>query len=613
VALPLDALAWVVALPAAVWSRYEFSPDSAHLIAVLTLAMLAVVLQSGIGHARYLYRGRYPFGTFFEVRAVSSTVLATAACVLIVDLALPGRRLVPASSPVIGGVIALVLMLGGRYAYRLRHDRDQRPDARRAAPALLFGAGAAADSLLRAVLGDRRSPYLPVGLLDDDPDKAELHLHGVPVLGGRRDLARAVTSTGARTVILSVARAEGELIRDIQSRTVAAGAEFKVVPSVRELLCGEADLADVRDARIEDLLGRRQIEIDLDQISGYVTGKRILVTGAGGSIGSELCRQLHRIGPAELIMLDRDESALHAVQLALYGRALLDSPELVLADLRDTDAVARVFAERRPQVVFHAAALKHLPLLQAHPAEAVRTNVWGTLTLLEQARDVERFVNVSTDKAADPVSVLGYSKRITERLTAHAASIYQGTFLNVRFGNVLGSRGSMLSAFTAQAAAGGPITVTHPDVARYFMTVQEAAQLVIQAAAIGGGGDALVLDMGQPVQIAEVARQVARRAPRRVEIVYTGLRAGEKLVEVMYGENEAATDSAHPLIKTVAVPPLAPDHARALDPLADPVDVVSELARVARLSALPRPVHAGPPQPPTPGALSTPAPGILTR
>jgi FlaA1/EpsC-like NDP-sugar epimerase len=282
------------------------------------------------------------------------------------------------------------------------------------------------------------------------------------------------------------------------------------------------------------------------------------VTGAGGSIGSELCRQICKFEPAALVMLDRDESALHAVQLSITGRALLDDPNLVLADIRDADEIKRVFAEHRPDVVFHAAALKHLTLLERHPEEAVKTNIWGTMHVLEAAAaaGVERFVNISTDKAADAISVLGLTKRIGERLTAGFARDADGVFLSVRFGNVLGSRGSVLGAFRSQIASGGPVTVTDPNVSRFFMTIEEAVQLVIQAGAIGRDGEALVLDMGQPVRIDEVAKRMIAEAGRDVEIVYTGLRPGEKLHEQLLGTGEIDRRPCHPLISHVDVPPL---------------------------------------------------------
>src|SRR5581483_7481898 len=290
----------------------------------------------------------------------------------------------------------------------------------------------------------------------------------------------------ADTLLVALPSASANLIRELSELASDAGLDLKVLPGLGELVGGHVAAADIRTPTAEDLLGRHPVDTDLPSIAHYLRGRRVLVTGAGGSIGSELCRQIARFEPANLIMLDRDESALHAVQLSIEGRALLDSPDVVLLDLRDRDGLEQLVRERRPHVIFHAAALKHLPLLERYPGEAVQSNVWLTANLLAAAADVgvEKFVNISTDKAADPISVLGYSKRIAERLTAHYAEHAPGSFVSVRFGNVLGSRGSVLHAFRAQIEAGGPVTVTDPNVTRYFMTVHEAVQLVIQAAAV---------------------------------------------------------------------------------------------------------------------------------
>ena len=487
-----------------------------------------------------------------------------------------------------GGLVAagLIRLLG-----RLRTDRRLRPDPRTAEPVLLFGGGDAGRSLLRSMLSDRQGCYVPVGVIDDDLERRYRRLHGVPVLGGRDAIPAALTATGATTIVFSVANADAALVREVRAITVAAGAAFKVVPPVSELIGTRVSVSDVREVRITDLLGRRQVDTDLGAIGGCLTGKRVLVTGAGGSIGSELCRQIARFAPAELMMLDRDESALHAVQLSLDGRASLDDPAVILADLRDTATIRAIFHARRPQVVFHAAALKHLPLLERFPGEAVQTNIRGTLTMLEAAAGVERFVNISTDTAANPGSVLGYSKRITERLTAHAAMTGPGCFLSVRFGNVLGSRGSVLTAFHAQIAAGGPMVVTHPEVTRYFMTIQEAVHLVIQAAAIGRGGEALVLQMGEPVKIAEVARQLAQLAAGPIAIEYSSLRPGEKLHEDLFGAGETDHRPLHPLISHVEVPPLDPDQVRHLTSEAAPETVTAELARLCAAAPPPATRH----------------------
>lgn len=583
--LPLvDAATWLVGVALAVWSRYDFALTPEQLTSAGVTAGLAAAVHLLTAHLLHLYRGRHRTGSFDEVRAVSVTASAGALAALAANQTLPAQ-LVPASSPIIGGVLALVLMLGVRYLHRLRNEHARRPDTRTATPVLLFGAGAAGHDLLRAMLRDPDSRYVPVGLLDDDPAKRHLRVHGVRVLGGQEQIADAVARTGAAAVVLSLSDADASLIRTVRQRTLAAGATFKTLPSVGELLDNRVEVADVRDVRVGDLLGRRHAAADLTSPAGLFRGKRVLVTGAGGSIGSELCRQLHRLDPSELIMLDHDESALHAVELSIRGQALLDTSEVVLADLRDTAAVRAVFESRRPDIVFHAAALKHLPLLERYPAEAVKSNIWGTLTVLEQARDVEAFVNISTDKAANPSSVLGYSKRITERLTAHAATRHDGVFVSVRFGNVLGSSGSVLTAFTAQLAAGGPITVTHPEVTRYFMTIHEAVQLVIRAATIGRDGEALILDMGDPVRIVELARQLAEQAATPAKIVYTGLRPGEKLREELFGDGERDLRPIHPLISHTDVPPIDPVEVRRLTPYADAEVLTKELARLCGADA----------------------------
>lgn len=561
----MDSLAWAAGLLTAAWARYDFVLRLPRLRAVTLAILIAITIQQIVGHLLLLYRGRYAFGCFEEVRGVSGTVSVTVTLLFFGNL-VPLGRAVPASTPLTGGALALLFMLGFRYVRRLRIERTMRPDATAAIPVLVLGAGGAGTRLVRSMLREPTSRYLPVGLVDDDPAKRRLRVNGVAVLGNTNELAEIIARTGALAVVFAIPSAPPATVRAARRAVAACGVSFKVLPSMTTMLDRPVAVSDIRDVNVTDLLGRGPVETDLTSIAGYLKGKRVLVTGAGGSIGSELCRQVHRFRPAELIMLDRDESALHAVQLSVSGRALLDDREVVLADLRDRKRIHEVFAERRPQVVFHAAALKHQPLLEQYPTEAVRTNVWGTITVLEAAaaQGVEVLVNISTDKAADPCSVLGYSKRITERITSQVAREVSGRYLSVRFGNVLGSRGSVLTTFAAQIAAGHPLTVTDQQVSRYFMTVQEAVQLVIQAGAVGRPGEALVLDMGDPVRIDDIARQMAALAGERAEIVYTGLRAGEKLHESLFGAGESDDRPCHPLISHVAVPPLSPDLARSL-------------------------------------------------
>jgi FlaA1/EpsC-like NDP-sugar epimerase len=578
----IDASAWFVAVPVATLLRFELVSAAVSVRGVLLVALFAASAQVVSGYVVGIYIGRWRYGSFDEVAALAQSVLVTTVLTLFIEWASGRPRWIPLGSVLGSGVLALVLMAGVRYGVRLVRERRRRPVGT-TERLLVFGAGEGAVQVITSLLRDPASVYLPVGLLDDDPAKRQLRIGGVPVLGDRSRLGRVAERVGASTLLIAVPSADAALIADLTEAAEHAELAVKVLPPVSELVGGAVSGRDIRDVSEADLLGRHQVETDLEKIAGYLRGKRVLVTGAGGSIGSELCRQLDRFEPAELMMLDRDESALHAVQLSLRGRALLDGPDLVLADIRDTSAIERVFATHRPQVVFHAAALKHLPLLERHPDESVKSNVLGSLTVLRAAQrhGVERFVNISTDKAADPTSVLGYTKRIAERLTAHVAAESGRAFLSVRFGNVLGSRGSVLPTFRAQVEAGGPITVTDKDVTRYFMTVEEAVQLVVQAGAIGRPGEALVLDMGEPVRINDVARRLAARAPRPVKVAYTGLRPGEKLHEQLLGLGEADSRPIHPLISHVCVPPLDPSQALEIDVTGSSESIVAQLAALA--------------------------------
>lgn len=475
-------------------------------------------------------------------------------------------------------------MSGFRYGWRLVLEHRSRPGAD-AARLLVVGAGDGAQQVLTQILRNPDSKYVPVAIVDDDPRKQRLRLRGVPVSGTRKDIPRLAAAHDATTLLIAIPSAPAELVRELSAIGAKAKLDVKVLPPVDELFDGRVGVSDIRPLTEADLLGRREIRTDVASIAGYLTDKRVLITGAGGSIGSELCRQVHTFSPAQLVMLDRDESALHAVELSIEGRALLNSRNLVVADIRDRERMADIFEEYRPDVVMHAAALKHLPLLEMHPLEAVKTNVWGTQHLLELCAEhsVERFVNISTDKAADPASVLGYTKRLTERLTAFTASEADGVYLSVRFGNVLGSRGSVLTTFRYQVEAGGPITVTHPDVTRYFMTVEEAVQLVIQAGALGASGDVLVLEMGEPVRIADVARRLAEQADRHIDVVFTGLRPGEKLHEVTLGKDEHTVGTAHPMIYRVHSDALDPVHLLSLDVASERTPLTNSLAQLSSM------------------------------
>jgi FlaA1/EpsC-like NDP-sugar epimerase len=581
-----DAVALGLALLIATLLRHDGHVQYVHVWGVVELSIVAAIVQTVAGIRFGLYTGRWSYGCFEEIAALAKTAAVTTPVVFLLDTVL--GRLVPRSAIVASGLIMLVLAAGVRYCGRLLRDQRLRPSLEQASRVVVMGAGEGAAQVVRAMLRTPSSPYVPVALLDDDPRKRSLRVMGVPVSGNRHALAAVVRRYDADAVLIAIPSASADLVRELTDLAGPLNVDVKVVPPVVELFGRTVSIEDIRPVSHADLLGRREIGIDLDAIAGYLAGRRVLVTGAGGSIGSELCRQVAQFAPERLVMLDRDESGLHAVQLSLDGRGLLDDRNLVVADIRDQQRLDEVFREHRPQVVFHAAALKHLPLLEMHPSEALKTNIIGTYQLLQTAlrHGVDRFVNISTDKAADPCSVLGYSKRITERLTAAADESAGGTYCSVRFGNVLGSRGSVLTAFEAQVAKGGPITVTDPEVSRYFMTVQEAVRLVVQAGAVESTGEVLVLDMGEPVRIADVARRLAANADRHIQVVYTGLRPGEKLHEVLLGPGERDTRPHHPLLSQVPVPPLDGAVLSLLDPAAPRHDLIAVLRWLAESPAL---------------------------
>ncbi len=556
-----DCLSWVLAAVLAVGTRYDFRLQSEQWQAVTVYVIVACVLQGAIGTALMLYRGRYRTASFEEMSGLALSVALTGAVLMILVFLTVGTPTFPRATAVLVPPLALLSMAVVRWLYRALKERHvgRESDAERV---LVFGAGEAGYQLIRIISTDRNAPYEVVGFIDDQRSKRNLRLLGVPVVGDRRRLVEIAAERQVTTVILAVARADADLVREITDLVQGAGLRILVLPPVSELFGRQVALTDIREVDISDLLGRHQVETDLAGIADFVTGRRVLVTGAGGSIGAELARQVHEFDPAELILLDRDESALHGVQLSIYGQGLLDTPDMVLADIRDAESIDLVFARHRPDVVFHTAALKHLPMLEQYPAEGWKTNVLGTRNVLRAARahGCSHFVNISTDKAARPTSVLGRTKRVAEQLTAwYAHSDTQATYLSVRFGNVLGSRGSMLHTFTSQIRTGGPVTVTHRDVTRYFMTIPEACELVLQAAAIGRPGEVLVLDMGQPVSILEVAQRLIVQSGRDIDIVFTGLRQGEKLHEELFSASEHGIRREHPLISHVAVDPLSPD------------------------------------------------------
>ncbi|GAB4224615.1 MAG: nucleoside-diphosphate sugar epimerase/dehydratase [Acidobacteriota bacterium] len=436
---------------------------------------------------------------------------------------------------------------------------------------LVVGAGDAGENLVREMVRNERLGMFPVGFVDDDPLKKGLRIHGVKVRGTRHDIPRLVEQHQVDEILIAIPSATAEDIRPIVDIARDTKARIKILPDLASLVHGSPRLSDVRDLRIEDLLGRPRIELDTPRVAAYVEGRRVLVTGAGGSIGSELCRQLLRFRPAELILFGRGENSIFAIANELAPRAGETRLVQVIGDVINKRKLEGVFERCRPEIVFHAGADKHVPLMELNPDEAVLNNVLGTRNVLEVCNDfeVEKVVCISTDKAVNPTSIMGCCKRVAE-LYIQSGRYPKTCVTAVRFGNVLGSRGSVIPVFQKQIARGGPVTVTHREVRRYFMTIPEAVALVIQAGAMARAGEIFVLDMGEPVKIDDLARRIIRlhglEPERDIPVIYTGLRPGEKLDEELVGTREDRQETDHPKIFKVARAAEVPDD---LDRLVD--------------------------------------------
>ncbi|MFD1825298.1 MULTISPECIES: nucleoside-diphosphate sugar epimerase/dehydratase [Mumia] len=578
-----DSLAWFAATLGAAVARFDGDLSKVNLPGVIGLSALLCAAYLAFGSVFRLHSGRAVTGSLEEVVLVTGVGVSAGLVGFSLNVVIDPQW-VPRAVPIGATVLAVALIAWGRVVWRRWKERDLRFVGPEATHVLVVGAGEGARQLVRAIHRDPHARWRPVGLIDDDPLNRHLRIEGVPVVGGRSMIAEAVQEHGVETIIVAIPSARRELVRAVADTAESLNVDVKVLPQVSEILEANVGIEDVRDLDISDLLGRAQVQTDLKSISDCLTGRRVLVTGAGGSIGSELCRQLRRLGPQTLVMLDHDESALHTTQMDVYGRATMATDDVVLADIRDAEALRSVFETHRPEVVFHAAALKHLPVLERFPGEAVKTNVWGTQNVLEAARaaHVDRFINISTDKAANPISVLGYSKRVAEGLTAACDHNSAGTYVSVRFGNVLGSRGSVATAFMRQIAEGRPLTVTHPDATRYFMTIAEAVGLVIQAAAIGRGAEVLVLDMGEPVNIHSFARRLIALSHATVGVEFIGLRPGEKVHEELLGDGEVDVRPEHPAVSHVPVPPLPFTAVAGLDPGASPPAVIRGMQRLTQ-------------------------------
>ncbi|WP_044747183.1 polysaccharide biosynthesis protein [Bacillus alveayuensis] len=509
-----------------------------------------------------LYKKAWQYASIGELlsifKAVTLSIIVTAIIQFIITKDIYIRMLT------ITWMLHIFLIGGSRFAWRIFRDNymTKAIDKKRT---LIIGAGAAGTMVVRQLLRNKEAELYPVAFVDDDPKKQQLDILNVPVVGMIRDIPHIVQKMNIEHIIIAIPSLNKGKMNAIFEECTKTNAKTQIVPMLEDILEGKVSVNQFRDVQVEDLLGREPVELDIQSISEKLTGKTILVTGAGGSIGSEICRQVCKFKPKKILLLGHGENSIYQIDMELrneYGNEIEIVP--VIGDIQDRERMFEVMEQHRPHVVYHAAAHKHVPLMEYNPKEAVKNNIFGTKNVAEAADTfgVETFVLVSTDKAVNPTNVMGATKRFAEMIIQQLDKQSNTKFVAVRFGNVLGSRGSVIPLFKKQIQAGGPVTVTHPDMTRYFMTIPEAAQLVIQAGALAKGGEIFVLDMGEPVKIVDLAKNLIKLSGYTVEeigIKFTGIRPGEKMYEEFLNENEVHPEQVFPKIHIGKVTNIKPE------------------------------------------------------
>jgi FlaA1/EpsC-like NDP-sugar epimerase len=596
----LIATAWWLTF----WLRFDngVPPFYQHLLSWQIFALvIAIKLTVFVFFGFYNRWWRY-VSTRDMWGAARGVVLAS----LLVDLALysfppDNTSRLPRGVALIDMLLLLAFVAGSRLLARTFIERPPTGLIARGKEVVIAGAGDAAQLIIREMQRNRALGYTPIGLIDDDPRKKNLRIHGVRVLGTIDDLPRLLRDNRPDEVLIAIPSAPGEVRQRVVDMARAQDVPVKTLPALHELISGDVNLAgQIREVQVEDVLGREPVEVDLASVASYLAGQTVLVTGAGGSIGAELCRQIARVAPRRLVLVEWSEPALFEIERELVNERGFPPAVPVLADVKDRTKIRQVFERYRPDVVFHAAAYKHVPLLESNPLESVRNNVLGTRIVAEVSVEygVARFVLVSTDKAANPRNLMGQSKAVCEWIVeSHGRRADVTTrFVAVRFGNVLNSAGSVVPIFRRQIARGGPVTVTHPEMTRYFMTIPEAVSLVVQAGAIGGRGDIFVLDMGDPVRIVDLARNMIRLSGKEPEtdvaIDFVGIRPGEKLHEELWGADEEVGETHHPKIRRSSHAPLDADWLESelgvLERLVEEGDTLELVARLRAMTTAPR-------------------------
>ncbi len=571
-----DLLAIIVTTYAALVIRYEQVLTPRELTPFMPMILAPLLVRPFVNIRFGLYRRVWGFASVGELVLVLTAGAVGSLIAMTLGIGILGpvsgaEVFVGPSFWVIEGILSVGLFGGARFLIRAvaewRRHRTVASTSEHRIPTLLYGAGHAGSVIARSAMNEPKAGVRPVGFLDDDPSRTGKTVAGVPIYGGMDALREAIAATDARMLLITMPTASGSTIRSVMEQAMAQGLEVRTVPPIHELMDGSIDAYRARRVKLDDLLGRPLATEHSPAVEGLIRGKTVVITGAGGSIGSELARQVHSLRPARLVLIDRAESPLYTIQRELEVRQLHGrgsaTVEVHLGNVVSRPLMKRLIASTAPDVILHAAAYKHVPMMEEHPSEGAQVNIAGTLSLLDaaMAAGVPHFVFVSTDKAVEPSSVMGATKRIAEALVADAARASGRAYSSVRFGNVLGSAGSVVPIFLSQLERGEALTVTDPEMTRYFMTIPEASWLILDAAALARSGDLFVLDMGEPVRILDLAKDLVRlsgRAPDSLNIEFTGLRPGEKLHEKLFYENETveATGVAKVLRASSSPPPL---------------------------------------------------------
>ncbi|WP_338449644.1 nucleoside-diphosphate sugar epimerase/dehydratase [Niallia oryzisoli] len=498
-----------------------------------------------------LYQKAWEYASVGELTAIVKAVTFSIALTAVVQLV--GYQNVYVRVLGITWMLHVLLIGGSRFSWRVFRDHYISPNPNKKRT-LIVGAGSAGTMVARQLLKNEHADLYPVAFVDDDPFKHKLQIFGIEVKGRSEDIPKIVVENRIDNIVIAIPSITKQEMKKIYDECAKTTAKTKILPLIEDLVTGKVSVNNIRDVQVEDLLGREPIELDMESISDKLTGKTVLVTGAGGSIGSEICRQISRFSPSKLLLLGHGENSIYTIDMELRRKYHSEFEIIpIIADIQDRTRIFDVMAQFKPDVVYHAAAHKHVPLMEYNPTEAVKNNIFGTRNVAEAADSlgVKNFVLISTDKAVNPPNIMGSTKRFAEMIIQNLAKESKTKFVAVRFGNVLGSRGSVIPLFKKQIQAGGPITVTHPDITRYFMTIPEASRLVIQAGALARGGEVFVLDMGEPVKIVDLAKNLITLSGYSVEeigIKFSGLRPGEKMYEELLNDNEVQKEQVFPKI-----------------------------------------------------------------